>query len=686
MPELAYLVIREGTKWSDVFRLIPGQSVTIGRTPTNQITIKDERCSRNHAEVFSSEGNWVLRDLDSRNGTLVGDQLIKSDWVLRPGDVIRIGRSQLVFVHRLSDAFSDTSTSIRRPPIEGKSPQPSESSGLSAPADDDSSVLAACDPATITHRRGQTRLLELGDEEASGVSKVGRAAAKLCRLAFELAKAPDLAAMADLALGGLSAGTQTDAGALLLLPRNVQGPPRGEDLEVVASRSTSTHRYHRISNVLATMVMREGEAVMARNVMDDSALGTRDSHGDILAISVICAPIRRGERVFGLIHLYSSDPQRVPDPDDLEFTLAVAETLAVALENLQRRQDLADNLTQVRTENVQLRERLGVQSEIVGRSPAIRAVTDEIARAAAANATVLIRGESGVGKELVARAIHYNSARRDNVFVCLNCAALAETLLASELFGHERGAFTGATERKIGKFEAAHRGTLMLDEIGEMSPGIQAKFLRVLEGHPFERVGGSKPIKVDVRVIAATNRDLEKDVAEGRFRRDLYFRLRVLEIVVPPLRRRVEDIPELAHHFLRKFNAETGRRLKGFTPAAMNQLMQYRWPGNVRELKNVIERAVVLSRGEMIDQDDLLLTRLATAGDTEAPEGAAAAPGPFRPVSLDEMERRHILATLEHTGWNKSRAAVILGIERSTLDRKIRRYELGSRLPMETEE
>ena len=239
-------------------------------------------------------------------------------------------------------------------------------------------------------------------------------------------------------------------------------------------------------------------------------------------------------------------------------------------------------------------------------------MTEEIARAAASNATVLIRGESGVGKELVARAVHYNSPRRENVFVCLNCAALSAELLASELFGHERGAFTGATERKIGKFEAAHKGTLMLDEIGEMSPGLQAKFLRVLEGHPFERVGGSKPIKVDVRVIAATNRDLERDVAEGRFRRDLYFRLRVLEIVVPALRKRQEDIPLLADYFLQKFNAETGRKIKGFTAAAKEQLLKYLWPGNVRELKNVIERAVVLCRGQEIGVEDLLLTKLAT--------------------------------------------------------------------------
>ena len=351
--------------------------------------------------------------------------------------------------------------------------------------------------------------------------------------------------------------------------------------------SSSAHRYHRLPQVLAETVMREGEAVLARNVMGDSSLGSRDSQGEIRTTSVICAPVRRGGKILGLIHLYSIDPERVADPDDLEFTLAVADTVAVALENLKRREELAENLTQVRTENVQLRERLGVQSQIIGKSAVIRQVANEIAQAASSNATVLIRGESGVGKELVARGIHYSSPRRDNVFVCLNCAALSAELLASELFGHERGAFTGATERKIGKFEAAHRGTLMLDEIGEMSPGLQAKFLRVLEGHPFERVGGSKPISVDVRVIAATNRDLEKAVVEGIFRRDLYFRLRVLEITVPALRKRPEDIPLLADYFLRKFNAETGRKIAGFTDQAREKLITYLWPGNVRELKNV---------------------------------------------------------------------------------------------------
>ena len=671
MAQLAYLVIREGSKWSDVFRLVPGQSVTIGRAPTNQVVLQDERCSRTHVEIFLSAGQWTLRDLDSRNGTLVGDEVVHGDWILSPGDLIRIGRTQLVFVYRLAEAFSDSSTVVRRQGADPEQPPVWDQ-------EDDSNVLLSHEPATITHRRGQTKFLAPGEEDESGVSRMGRSAAQLCRMAFELAKAVDTDTISGLALNGLLEGTRTDAAALLLLPRYFQGEPKDEDLEVVASLSSSEKRYHRVSSLLASTVLREGEAVLARNVMGDSTLGSRDSKGEIYTTSVICAPVRRGRRVFGLIHLYSSDAEQIPDPDDLEFTLAVADTVAVALINLHRRQELSENLTQVRTENVQLRERLGVQSDIIGDSQVMRQVAEEIHRAASANTTVLVRGESGVGKELVARAVHYSSARRDNVFVCLNCAALAEDLLASELFGHEKGSFTGATDRKIGKFEAAHKGTLMLDEIGEMSPGIQAKFLRVLEGHPFERVGGNQPITVDVRVISATNRDLEKDVAEGRFRRDLYFRLRVLEIVVPALRKRPEDIPELAQYFLEKFNLETGRKIRGFTPEATEQLGSYLWPGNVRELENVIERAVVLCRSREIGHGDLLLTQLATAGDT----GAALQPGKgYATSSLADVERVHILATLQHTGWNKSRAANILGVERSTLDRKIQRYGLADEAP-----
>jgi Nif-specific regulatory protein len=651
-----------------VFRLVPGQSVTIGRAPTNQIVIKDERCSRCHAEIFFSDGEWTLRDLDSRNGTAVANTRVRGDYILRAGDIVRIGQSQLRFVHDLSKAFTESTMG----PLDEVDTVGSEAIE-SVLGSDESSVLGIHEPSTITHRRMQTKFLEPREQDDSSLPKVGRAAANLCRLAFELAQAPDVTSIADQALGGLFHAIQVDAGALFVLPRNYQGDPQPTDLEMVSARTDSSLPYHRASSVLVSTVLREGEAVLARNVAGDSTLGSRDSKGVVDATSLICAPIRRGNRVLGLLHLYSTNPEQVPDPDDLEFTLAVADTVAVAIDNLSRREELAENLSQIRDENLQLRERLGVESDIVGSSIAMVKVAQEIARAAPSRATVLIRGESGVGKELVARAVHFGSPRKKGPFVCVNCAALSRSLLASELFGHEEGAFTGATQRKVGKFEAADSGTLMLDEIGEMSPATQAKFLRVLEGHPFERVGGTETIKVDVRVIAATNRDLERDVAEGRFRRDLYFRLRVLEILVPPLRKRPEDIQELAHYFLQRFNSETGRKLRGFTPQAMELMRQYRWPGNVRELKNVVERAVVLARGEFIEPDDLTLTKLSTAGDTtEHP-----VPGhSFTPASLAEIEREHILATLSATNWNKSQTAALLGIERTTLDRKIRRYEL----------
>jgi Nif-specific regulatory protein len=238
------------------------------------------------------------------------------------------------------------------------------------------------------------------------------------------------------------------------------------------------------------------------------------------------------------------------------------------------------------------------------------------------------------------------------------------------LFGHERGAFTGATEKMIGKFEAADRGTIFLDEIGEMAPGTQAKFLRVLEGHPFERVGGNTPIKVNVRVVAATNQPLEQAVRTGSFRRDLFFRLQVVEIRVPPLRDRPADVPVLAEHFLQRFVREMGRRIKGFTPAALAKLRDYHWPGNVRELRNVIERAVALGTGPLLDADDLWLSSLEAGGPVPATEAA------YRQLSLNDLEKEHILRTLNYTDWNKSQAAAILGIERSTLDRKIKGYDL----------
>ncbi len=656
---LAYLVIRDDTKWSDVFRLVPGRKVTIGRAPNNAIVIKDEKCSRFHAELFNADGRWTVRDLDSRNGTIVGTEPIDEDKRLDTGDVIRIGKTQLAYVNDLSSAYNESSAS----PAGASEPVPE--AVHETPFDTTVS--------TITHRRGQTRFLDPADHESVGseivsVPKVGQAATKLCRLALELASQPDAVSVANIALNAVFEEANVDGGAVLL-----NAPPIGSDLAIVAVRTDRMPKYQRVSSFLADTVLRDGEAFIARNVQGDSTVSERDSQGAIYATSVICAPIKQDDQTVGLIHLYSTDPDKVPDPDDLEFTLAVAVNVAMVLKNLGKQEALVEDLSVTKNEIDQLRRRLGVESEIVGRSAQMEKVHQEISRAAPTNATVLIRGESGVGKELVARAVHFSSPRQKGPFVCLNCAALTETLLESELFGHEKGAFTGATDRKIGKFEAADKGTLMLDEIGEMSQAIQAKFLRVLEGHPFERVGGSKPIKVDVRVIAATNRDLEKAVTKNEFRRDLYFRLRVVEILVPPLRRRPDDVVELSEYFVRRFNGEMGRKIRGFATDALQLMREYRWPGNVRELRNVIENAMVLAQGDFIQAHDLKLTNLSTASESNV---LGTQRFGYQPASLAEVERQHIQATLNATQWNKSRAASILGIERSTLDRKIRRYEI----------
>jgi Nif-specific regulatory protein len=668
----AYLVIREGAKWTDVFRLEPGRTVTIGRASTNEIVVKDERCSRGHAEVFFTNGEWTLRDLDSRNGTFVGDSQVRSDHVLTSGEVVRIAHFQLAFVHDLSEAFNDAGNG--RPAA--FNPPPSREPG-------DETVIgraveiceSAVEPTSITHRRRETRFLDLSDDDETDqvVDRLDRAATKLCKLAFEMANLQDEPALAHLALNGLFEGTQVDSGGVLLPKSGIETPETIDDFAVVASRSDLLPSYYRLSEFVANTVLRGGEAVLARNVSDDSTLASRDSQGMIHSTGVICAPIRSGSQIIGLVHIYSTDLARTPDANDLEFTLYVADNMAMALMRLGQQKAMAAEVSQSRDEIVELRKRLGAESELVGASSVLARVQQQVMQAAPSRATVLIRGESGVGKELVARAVHFASPRRKGPFVCLNCAALSETLLESELFGHERGAFTGATDRKMGKFESANKGTLMLDEIGEMSSAVQAKFLRVLEGHPFERVGGNKAIDADVRVIAATNRDLEKAVEANKFRRDLYFRLRVVEIAIPPLRKRGNDVIELANHFLVRFREETGRRLVGFSAGAMDQLRRYRWPGNVRELKNVIERAVVLAQGDVIDVEDLSLSNLATSGDTGEIVLASSA---YSPSSLADVEKAHIAATLESTDWNKSRAAAILGIERSTLDRKIRRYEL----------
>ena len=310
--------------------------------------------------------------------------------------------------------------------------------------------------------------------------------------------------------------------------------------------------------------------------------------------------------------------------------------------------------------------------DLVSASPAMRPILDFVERAAAADATVLLQGESGTGKEVIARALHQRSTRARGAFVAVNCAAITTSLLESELFGHERGAFTGAVARKPGRFELADGGTLLLDEVAELSPEAQAGLLRVLEERKLMRLGGTHPVAVDVRVIAASHVDLKEAVAAGRFRADLYYRLSVLVAWIPPLRERRDDIAVLARHFLDRLLRRAPRRVDGISPAALDALTAYRWPGNVRELRNVIERAVILGVGEIIEVEDLPPE---IRGSHLAPAPAPTAGDQLSlPMPADELERRNLLAALAATGGNKTRAARLLGIDRVTLYNRLRKY------------
>lgn len=324
---------------------------------------------------------------------------------------------------------------------------------------------------------------------------------------------------------------------------------------------------------------------------------------------------------------------------------------------------------------------------ILGCSDRMRELADMVRTVAPTDATVLISGESGTGKELVARAIQQGSARRDKPFVTVNCAALSESLLESELFGHERGAFTGADRRREGRFRQADGGTLFLDEIGELPLPLQAKLLRALQQGEVQRVGSDAPITVDVRVIAATNRNLRLEVEAGRFREDLYYRLNVIGLETPPLRERGEDVPVLANAFLERFSRANRKEIKGFTPQAMDAMLKYAWPGNVRELQNAVERAVILCSGEYVSERELPLTisavlkdgeRAVANGSTPVPggENGLAVPGVASGMTLEELERAAILNMLRETGDNKSEAARRLGITRATLHNKLKRYDM----------
>ncbi|MEM7474177.1 MAG: sigma 54-interacting transcriptional regulator [Planctomycetota bacterium] len=659
----AYLVIQLGNRWSDVLRLQPEQVVLVGRSSECQILVKDERVSRKHAKISPLNGGWQVQDLGSRNGTQVQNQTIEGPHRLSDGEIIEVGGCRMTFSVGLASGFPTNKIH-------------SESIG--------SQKTQEVNPTIVNRIRNS-------QWSAEGISAEGIIAKELpenatgssptndspwgffYRLISDLVTATSPEDAAGAALEQLLGRLFLSYGGIVTVSQSDDAP--AASLAVMATRQGKNGAYHRVSDFLVDSVLREGQAVLARNVRDDSKLSVARESGQREVVSIICAPIRVVENekscVKGLLHVYTAGDERMLNDVDLEIAVGVADNLGIALTRLQASEDMARSLETSRRRAEQLEEQLDQSTILVGESEALSKVRTAIERAGPTNATVLVRGESGVGKELVARGIHKSSKRKDGPLICLNCAALAPSLLESELFGHEKGAFTGATDRKFGKFEAANGGTLLLDEIGEMSGELQAKFLRVLEGQPFERLGGNQSIQTDVRVIAATNRDLEEAVKAKEFRADLFFRLRVIEIDVPPLRERKDDITLLVEHFVDQLKHHAGRRLDGIAPEALEMLTRHNWPGNIRELKNVIERAVVLGVSSVIQPEDLSLVSLL---EPEASESAQSTGG-FRPIPLAELEKEHIYAMLEHANGNKTKASQMLGIERSTLDRKLKRYK-----------
>ncbi|MCX8086628.1 MAG: nif-specific transcriptional activator NifA [Rhodocyclaceae bacterium] len=425
---------------------------------------------------------------------------------------------------------------------------------------------------------------------------------------------------------------------------------------------------YQIGEGVLGLALEVGETIVVENVGRDprflNRLGIYDP-----ALPFIAAPITAGGRQLGVLAVQPERPASGELKELARFVTMVAnligQSVRLALEVEAEKQSLAEERDSLRRT---VRGKYGFDN-IVGRSVKMRKVFDQVRMVAKWNTTVLIRGETGTGKELVANAIHYNSPRARGPYVRLNCATLPENLLESELFGHEKGAFTGAIGTRKGRFEAADGGTLFLDEIGEISPAFQAKLLRVLQEGEFERVGGGRTLKVDVRVIAATHRDLEAAVDAGDFREDLYYRLNVMPITLPPLRERTEDIPELARHLVARIAAQQGRVLT-LKEDAIRRLLQYSWPGNVRELENCLERAAVMSESGIIDASLIHLDRprassavppAPTLRSAETATGSASAP----PASLDPekmSERERVIAALEQAGWVQAKAARLLGM------------------------
>src|SRR5688572_1252711 len=614
MPRLAAI----SGKLKGAIFTINEDALVIGRETAANLCLADASVSRRHSKIEKKEEGFVITDLESLNGTFINDVPVRSR-LLEHGDRVRIGDSQFVFLTQEGEAASKSSeVTIDEVQVTGPT------------------LHVRLDEAVYQMARDLSALMKISTN-INAIRGLDTLLARLLELLFEVVPAQRGAIL-------LTTNDSLDNSLVFGLDRK-----QGKDQPVNVSRT------------IVQQVLRDGVAVLASDAATQPTLASA-SFIETRAHSVMCVPLVMVGRKLGVLYLDTTVSRDQFNKDHLQLVTAIAGIAAVAIEN-------ARHFEWLEKENERLLADVNIEHNMVGESGAMQSVYHFISKVAPTDATVLINGESGTGKELAARAIHRNSKRAQKPFVAVNCAALTESLLESELFGHERGAFTGAIAQKKGRLEIATSGTVFLDEIGELTPALQVKLLRVLQEREFERVGGTLTIKIDLRVIAATNKNLEDAMASGEFRHDLYYRLNVVSLEMPPLRERREDVMLLANYFAEKYSPMCNRKLNGISPAARTALLAYDWPGNVRELENTIERAVVLGTTDWILPEDLPEALIET-------EASADRSMTNYHEAVVQSKKQIVLRALEQARSNYNEAARLLGVHPNYLHRLMRNLNL----------
>ncbi|HEY2740405.1 MAG TPA: sigma 54-interacting transcriptional regulator [Thermoanaerobaculia bacterium] len=612
--------------------LLGRQVLTIGRDRANSVQLRDPAVSRQHCVVEPADGRFRLRDLTSRSGTFVNNLSVRQR-ILEEGDRISLGSSIFLF-------------------------QQAEPSGLSSVVSLDDADYVAESTVHLAPEDSRYLRLELAGAVHAEEARTARDLHALLRIANALNALRSTEQFANSLLEMAIEIVPAERTALLLFDR-------AHDLETIYGLDRQGGREpFTVSRTLVQRVTSGRSSILSNDVLHGAGWDTVVSLQSARIRSLIAVPLTQPEGLLGMLYLDTCEEGVCFDETHLELLTAAGSIAAVALATIR-------HIEWLREENQRIEA--GLSHEMVGTSESMRKVYQFLARVAPTESTVLLLGESGTGKELAALALHRGSLRADKPFVAISCAAIPDTLLESELFGHEKGAFTGALARKPGKFEVAHTGTVFLDEIGELPLALQAKLLRAIQERKIERVGGTQPIHVDLRFMAATNRDLKRAISEGTFREDLYHRLNVIPLTLPPLRERREDILLLAKHFLSTLKKR--RRISGFSREAQACLLHYDWPGNVRELRSAIEHAIVLGDGELIRAEDLpesVLEAAPAAGDSTSVT-------PFD-EAVNRFKERLILDAVKQAGGNITSAAEALGRHPNYLHRLITKKGLRDRI------